>query len=131
MSPIDQVYQSSSNPNERIWPLTFLGLFSVSSFFKVFSHSTISIFFAPAKITWKPKTPFRVKTFMWLLANKRVDTKAILHKRRTYKAINPDVGVMCKESEAQIDHLFSFIAQLPEVCGIDRLSLLDQLGPIL
>ena len=109
MPPIDQVYQSSSNPNERIWPLTFLGLFLVSSFFKVFSHSTISIFFAPAKITWKPKTPFRVKAFMWLLANKRVDTKAILHKRRTYKAINPDVGVMCKESEALIIFFHSLL----------------------
>ena len=55
------------------WFLTSLQSFLVNSFNAIF-ESTNSVPFILVNFIWKPKAPSKVEAFLWLVANKKVNT---------------------------------------------------------
>ncbi|RVX05736.1 Transposon TX1 uncharacterized 149 kDa protein [Vitis vinifera] len=45
----------------------------------------------PSKFVWNSQVPFKVKSFVWLVAHKKVNTNDMLQVRRPYKALSPDI----------------------------------------
>ncbi|RVW40358.1 hypothetical protein CK203_092445 [Vitis vinifera] len=71
MRSIDDLYLSPSVPDARLWPLSSSGLFSVKSFFLALSQSSGSPQNFPSKFVWNSQAPFKVKSFVWLVAHKK------------------------------------------------------------
>ena len=95
MRSLDDLYLSPSVPDARLWPLSSSGLFSVKSFFLALSQSSGSSQNFPSKFVWNSQVPFKVKSFVWLVAHKKVNTNDMLQVRRPYKALSPDICIMC------------------------------------
>ncbi|RVX04458.1 hypothetical protein CK203_018529 [Vitis vinifera] len=106
MRALDELHLSPSVPNARFWPLSSLGLFSVKSFFS----SIISIFWISSRLSrkfvWNSQVPFKVKSFVWLVEHKKVNTNDMLQVRRPYKALSPDICILCMKHGESADHLF-------------------------
>ena len=79
-------------------------------FSQIFLSSLIPIFWFssgfPSKFVWKSQVPFKVKSFVWLVAHKKVSTNDMLQLRRPYKALTPDICILCMKHEKSADHLF-------------------------
>ncbi|RVW84964.1 hypothetical protein CK203_039503 [Vitis vinifera] len=43
------------------------------------------------KFVWNSQIPFKVKSFVWLVAHKKVNTNDLLQLRRPYKTLSPDI----------------------------------------
>ncbi|RVW38475.1 Transposon TX1 uncharacterized 149 kDa protein [Vitis vinifera] len=95
MRSLDDLYLSPSVPDARLWPLSSSGLFSVKSFFLTLSQSSGSPQNFPSKFVWNSQVPFKVKSFVWLVAHKKVNTNDMLQVRRPYKALSPDICILC------------------------------------
>ncbi|KAJ9703126.1 hypothetical protein PVL29_004763 [Vitis rotundifolia] len=106
MRSLDDLYLSPSVPDARLWPLSSSGLFSVKSFFLALSQSSGSPQNFPSKFVWKSQVPFKVKSFVWLVAHKKVNTNDMLQVRRPYKALSPDICILCMKHGESADHLF-------------------------
>ncbi|KAJ9700981.1 hypothetical protein PVL29_006352 [Vitis rotundifolia] len=106
MRSLDDLYLSPSASNARLWPLSSSGLFSVKSFFLALSQSSGSPQNFPSKFVWKSQVPFKVKSFVWLVAHKKVNTNDMLQVRRPYKALSPDICILCMKHGESADHLF-------------------------
>ncbi|RVW28408.1 Molybdopterin biosynthesis protein CNX1 [Vitis vinifera] len=70
---------------------SILGLFTVKSFFLALSQYSESPPVFPTKFVWNVQVPFKVKSFVWLVAHKKVNTNDLLQLRRPYKALSPDI----------------------------------------
>ena len=55
---------------------------------------------------WNSQAPFKVKSFVWLVAHKKVNTNDMLQVRRRYKALSPDICILCMKHGESADHLF-------------------------
>ncbi|RVW66522.1 putative ribonuclease H protein [Vitis vinifera] len=70
----------------------------------------ISIFWISSelssKFVWNSQVPFKVKSFVWLVAHKKVNTNDMLQVRRPYKALSPDICILCMKHGESADHLF-------------------------
>ncbi|RVW35207.1 putative ribonuclease H protein [Vitis vinifera] len=88
---------------------SILGLFTVKSFFLALSQYSESPPIFPTKFVWNAQVPFKVKSFVWLVAHKKVNTNDLLQLRRPYKALSPDICKLCMKHGETVDHL-SFIA---------------------
>ncbi|RVW93866.1 Transposon TX1 uncharacterized 149 kDa protein [Vitis vinifera] len=106
MRSLDDLYLSPSVPDARLWPLSSSGLFSVKSFFLALSQSSGSSQNFPSKFVWNSQVPFKVKSFVWLVAHKKVNTNDMLQVRRPYKALSPDICILCMKHGESADHLF-------------------------
>nr|CAN71644.1 hypothetical protein VITISV_041775 [Vitis vinifera] len=106
MRSLDDLYLSPSVPDARLWPLSSSGLFSVKSFFLALSQSSGSPQNFPSKFVWNSQVPFKVKSFVWLVAHKKVNTNDMLQVRRPYKALSPDICILCMKHGESADHLF-------------------------
>ncbi|WJZ85876.1 hypothetical protein VitviT2T_005388 [Vitis vinifera] len=106
MRSLDDLYLSPSVPDARLWPLSSSGLFSVKSFFLALSQSSGSSQNFPSKFVWNSQVPFKVKSFVWLVAHKKVNTNDMLQVRRPYKALSPDICILCMKHGESVDHLF-------------------------
>ena len=106
MRSFDGLHLSPSVPNAKFWPLSSLGLFSVKSFFLALSQFSGSPQVFPSKFVWNSQVPFKVKSFIWLVAHKKVNTNDMLQVRRPYKALSPDICIMCMKHGESADHLF-------------------------
>ncbi|WJZ91342.1 hypothetical protein VitviT2T_010423 [Vitis vinifera] len=106
MRSLDDLYLSHSVPDARLWPLSSSGLFSVKSFFLALSQSSGSPQNFPSKFVWNSQVPFKVKSSVWLVAHKKVNTNDMLQVRRPYKALSPDICIMCMKYGESADHLF-------------------------
>ncbi|RVW38710.1 Transposon TX1 uncharacterized 149 kDa protein [Vitis vinifera] len=106
MRSIDDLYLSPSVPDARLWPLSSSGLFSVKSFFLALSQSSGSPQNFPSKFVWNSQVPFKVKSFVWLVAHKKVNTNDMLQVRRPYKALSPDICILCMKHGESANHLF-------------------------
>ena len=95
MRSLDDLYLSPSVPDARFWPLSSSGLFSVKSFFLALSQSSGSSQNFPSKFVWNSQVPFKMKSFVWLVAHKKVNTNDMLQVRRPYKALSPDICILC------------------------------------
>ncbi|RVW23992.1 hypothetical protein CK203_092068 [Vitis vinifera] len=60
----------------------------------------------PSKFVWNSQVPFKVKSFVWLVAHKKVNTNDMLQVRRPYEALSPDICILCMKHEESVDHLF-------------------------
>ncbi|RVX04307.1 Beta-arabinofuranosyltransferase RAY1 [Vitis vinifera] len=108
MRSLDDLYLSPSVPDARLWPLSSSGLFSVKSFFLALSQSSGSPQNFPSKFVWNSQVPFKVKSFVWLVAHKKVNTNDMLQVRRPYKALSPDICILCMKHGESADHLFLY-----------------------
>ncbi|RVW98405.1 Transposon TX1 uncharacterized 149 kDa protein [Vitis vinifera] len=50
------------------------------------------VVFFPTKFVWNSQIPFKVKSFVWLVAHKKVNANDLLQLRRPYKALSPDIS---------------------------------------
>ncbi|RVX10571.1 putative ribonuclease H protein [Vitis vinifera] len=91
MQSFDRLHISSSVPDKRSWSLSPSGLFTVKSFFLALSQYSESPPIFPTKFVWNAQVPFKVKSFVWLVAHKKVNTNDLLQLRRPYKALSPDI----------------------------------------
>ncbi|RVW35166.1 putative ribonuclease H protein [Vitis vinifera] len=106
MQSFDRLHISSSVPDKRSWSLSPSGLFTVKSFFlTLFQYSESPPIF-PTKFVWNAQVPFKVKSFVWLVAHKKVNTNDLLQLRRPYKALSPDICKLCMKHGETVDHLF-------------------------
>ena len=106
MRSLDGLHLSPSVLDARFWPLSSLGLFSVKFFFLTLSQFFCSPQVFPSKLVWKSQVPFKVKSFVWLVAHKKVNTNDMLQLRRPYKALSLDICIMCMKHVESTDHLF-------------------------
>ncbi|RVW90396.1 hypothetical protein CK203_045763 [Vitis vinifera] len=73
MQSFDRLHISSSVPDKRSWSLSPSGLFTVKSFFLALSQYSVSPPIFPTKFVWNAQVPFKVKSFVWLVAHKKVN----------------------------------------------------------
>ena len=106
MRSLDELHLSPSVPDARFWPLSSSGLFSVKSFFLALSQFSESSQDFPSKFVWNSQVPFKVKSFVWLVTHKKVNTNDMLQVRRPYKALSPDICILCIKHGESADHLF-------------------------
>ena len=106
MWSLDCLHLSPSVSDARSWSLFSLGLFTVKSFFLALSQFSGSSPIFPTKFVWNSQVPFKVKSFVWLVAHKKVNTNNLLHLRRPYKALSPDLCKLCMRHGESTDHLF-------------------------
>ena len=97
---------SPSVPDARSWPLSSSGLFSVKSFFLALSQFFGPPQVFPSKFVWNSQIPFKVQSFIWLVAHKKVNTNDMLQVRRPYKALSPDICILCMKHGESADHIF-------------------------
>ncbi|RVW20057.1 LINE-1 retrotransposable element ORF2 protein, partial [Vitis vinifera] len=102
MQSFDRLHISSSVPDKRSWSL-FL------------------------QFVWNAQVPFKVKSFVWLVAHKKVNTNDLLQLRRPYKALSPDICKLCMKHGETVDHLPSLLFDDRVVAQIISISK-DGLG---
>ncbi|RVW42142.1 Transposon TX1 uncharacterized 149 kDa protein [Vitis vinifera] len=84
----------------------FTRSFHSQSFFLALSQFSESPPVFPTKFVWIAQVPFKVKSFVWLVAHKKVNTNDLLQLRRPYKALSPDICKLCMKHGETVDHLF-------------------------
>ncbi|RVW17848.1 Isoamylase 3, chloroplastic [Vitis vinifera] len=92
----------------------YLGLFTVKSFFLALSQFSGSPPVIPTKLVWNSQVPFKVKSFVWLVAHKKVNTNDLLQLRRLYKALSPDIF----QKEDRFGNSRSVSCQYPGITGL-------------
>ena len=106
MRSLDCMHLSSSASNARSWSLSSSGLFTTKSFFiALFQLPDFSPLF-PSKFVWNSQVPFKVKSFVWLVAHKKVNTNDLLQLRRPYKVLSPDICKLCMKKGESTNHFF-------------------------
>ncbi|RVW92839.1 LINE-1 retrotransposable element ORF2 protein [Vitis vinifera] len=106
MRSLDHIHLSPSVPDKRSWSLSSSELFTVKSFFLALSQISGLPSVFPTKLVWNSQVPFKIKSFVWLVAHKKVNTNDMLQLRRPYKAISPDICMLCMKQGETVDHLF-------------------------
>ena len=106
MRSLDRMHLSISASDARSWSLSSSELFTVKSFFLALSQILDFSPRFPTKFVWNSQVPFKVKSFVWLVAHKKVNINNLLQLRRLYKALSPDICKLCMKHEESIDHLF-------------------------
>ena len=106
MQSLDGLHLSPSVLDAKFWPLSSSRLFSVKYFFLALSQFSSSPQVFPSKFIWKSQVPFKVKSFVWLVAHKKVNTNDMPQLRRPYKVLNPDICILCMKHGESADHLF-------------------------
>ena len=106
MWSLDGLHLSPSVSYARSWSLSSSGLFTVKFFFLALSHCPDSPSVFPTKFVWNSQVPFKVKSFIWLVAHKKVNTNDLLQLRRPHKALSPDICKLCMRHVESADHFF-------------------------
>ncbi|WKA00162.1 hypothetical protein VitviT2T_018548 [Vitis vinifera] len=106
MQSLDCLHLTFSVPDARTWSLSSSGLFTVKYFFLALSHCSDSPPIFLTKFVWNSQVPFKVKSFVWLVAHKKVNTNDLLQLRRPHKALSPDICKLCMRHGESADHLF-------------------------
>jgi len=97
---------SFSNLTEKdllVWQNDTKGQFSVNSIYKELNKNAGQETEWPWKSIWKPKVPYKVNCFMWLLTKEAVLTHENL-KKRGYQLASR--CTLCEEHAETINHLF-------------------------
>ena len=106
MRSLDCLHLSPSVSDAGSWSLSSSRLFTIKSFFLALSQYSGFPPVFPTKFVWNSQVPFKVKSFVWLLAHKKVNTNDLLQMRRPYKALSPDIYKLCMKHGESADHLF-------------------------
>ncbi|KAL6331593.1 hypothetical protein AAG906_011533 [Vitis piasezkii] len=72
MRSLDHIHLSPSVPDKRSWSLSSSGLFTVKSFFLALSQISGLPSVFPTKLVWNSQVPFKIKSFVWLVAHKKI-----------------------------------------------------------
>ena len=72
------LHLTPSVPDARAWSLSFLGLFTIKSFLLVLSRLSNSSPAFPTNFVWKSLVSLKVKSFVWLVVHKKVNTNDML-----------------------------------------------------
>ena len=83
-------------------------MFIVKSFFIALSQIPDLSPLFPTKFVWNSQVPFKIKSFIWLVVHKKVNTNDLLQLRRPYKTLNPDICKLCMKQGESADHLFLY-----------------------
>ena len=102
----DRLHISPSVSDMRSWSLSPSGFFTIKSFFLALSQYSESPLVFPTKFVWNSQVPFKVKSFVWLVAHKKVNTNDLLQLRRPYKVLSLDICKLCMRHGESADHLF-------------------------
>ena len=81
MWSLDRLHISPLVPDKRSWSLSPSGFFTVKSFFLALSQYSKSPPVFPTKFVWNSQVLFKVKSFVWLVAHKKVNTNDLLQLR--------------------------------------------------
>ena len=106
MRSLDRMHLSISASDARSWSLSSSELFTVKSFFLALSQILDFSPRFPTKFVWNSQVPFKVKSFVWLVAHKKVNTNDLLQLRIPYKTLSPDICKLCMRQGESADHLF-------------------------
>ena len=106
MQSLDCLHLSHSVLDARSWSLSSSGLFTIKFFFLALSQFSSSPLVFPTKFIRNSQVPFKVKSFVWLMAYKKVNTNDLLQLKRPYKALNPDICKLCMRHGESVDHHF-------------------------
>ena len=106
MRSLDCLHLSPSVLDARSWSLYFSRLFTVKSFFLALSHRSNSSLVFPTKFVCNSQVPFKVKSFVWLVAHKKVNTNDLLQLKTPYKALSPDICNLYMKHGESTNHLF-------------------------
>ncbi|RVW89791.1 hypothetical protein CK203_034414 [Vitis vinifera] len=106
MRSLDRLHISPSVPDKRSWSISPSGLFTVKSFFLALSQHSESPPVFPTKFVWNSQVPFKVKSFVWLVAHKKLNTNDLLQLRRPHKALSPNISKMDWVSPRSISDMF-------------------------
>ena len=106
MQSLDRLHLSLSVLDMRSWSLSTSGLFTVKSLFLSLSQFFGFPLVFPIKFVWNSQVPFKVKSFVQLVAHKKVNTNDLLRSRRPYKPLCPDICKLCMKHEELVDHFF-------------------------
>ncbi|RVX05678.1 putative ribonuclease H protein [Vitis vinifera] len=91
MRSLDRLHLSHLVPDMRSWSLSPSGFFTVKYFFLALSQfSSLPLVF-PTKLVSNSQVSFKVKSFVWLVVHKKVNTNDLLQLRRPYKTLSPDI----------------------------------------
>ncbi|RVW83015.1 hypothetical protein CK203_042442 [Vitis vinifera] len=71
MRSLDGLHLSPSVSDARSWSLSSSGLFTVKYLFLALSQFSGSPPVFPTKFVWNSQVPFKVKSFVWLVAHKK------------------------------------------------------------
>ena len=78
MRSLDRLHLSHLVLDMRSWSLSPSGLFTVKSFFLALSQFSSSPLVFPTKFIRNSQVPFKVKSFVWLVAHNKVNTNDLL-----------------------------------------------------
>ena len=78
MRSLDRLHLSPSVTDKRSQSLSPSGLFTVKSFFLALSQFSGFPPVFPTKFVWNSQVPFKVKSFVWLVAHKKVNNNDLL-----------------------------------------------------
>ncbi|RVW47842.1 hypothetical protein CK203_092923 [Vitis vinifera] len=108
----------------QIWPLSSSGLFSVKSFFLALSQFFGSPQVFPSKFVWNSQVPFKVQSFIWLVAHKKGDSLVASCKHRSYSDCVGERNARIFEDKARnSEYLWDsivFLASLWAFCSKSR-----------
>ena len=106
MRSLNCLHLSPLVSDARSWSLSHSGLFTVKYFFLALSHCSGSSQVFPTKFVWNSQVLFKVKSFVWLVAHKKININDLLQLRRPYKALSPDICKLCMKHGESTFHLF-------------------------
>ena len=106
MRSLVRLHLSPSVSDARFQSLYSSGLFTVKSFLLALSHLSDSSLVFPTKFVLNSQVHFKVKSFVCLVAHKKVNTNDLLQLRRPYQALSPDICKLCIKHGELADHLF-------------------------
>ena len=75
-------------------------------FFLVLSHFFYSSLTFTTNFVWKSQVLFKVKSFIQLVAHKKLNTNVLLQLRRSYKALSLNICKLCIKYGEPTYHLF-------------------------
>ena len=89
-------------------PYLLQGYLQSKSFFLALSHLSNLSPVLPNNFVWNSQVSSKAKSFVWLVAHKKVNTNDLLQVRRPYKALNPDICKLYMKHEELANHLFLY-----------------------
>ena len=111
--------------------LSYSGLFSVKFLFLALSQFSGSPQVLPSKFVWNSQVSFKVKSFVWLMTHNKVNTNDMLQMRRPYKALSPDICIMCMKHGESTNHIFLHCSLMIGLWHrLFQLAKMDQVPPM-
>jgi len=100
---VDNFSNLTEEKDSLVWQSDIHGKFSVNSAYRALNKTADQETDWPWRMIWKPKVPYKVNCFLWLLSKEAVLTHENLKKRGYHFASR---STLCGEQAETINHLF-------------------------